>query len=91
MHLSSDPLVIPCAPNIPPSMSPAPEFSIAISKCIQTSHNPNPKYDCTLSYDRLSTYVSFASTFDFVSVAQTTSEAMIDPGDVGRDGSITLK
>ncbi|KAK2353155.1 putative mitochondrial protein [Trifolium repens] len=63
----------------PPAMSPALEHPIALRKGIRSRH-PNPKYACVLNYDRLSTsYVSFVSALDYVSIPKSTGEAMTDP------------
>ncbi|GAU43000.1 hypothetical protein TSUD_188740 [Trifolium subterraneum] len=68
------------APIDPPATSPAPEHPIALRKGIRSSRHPNPKYACVLNYDRLSTsYVSFVSALDSVSIPKSTGEAMADP------------
>jgi transposase InsO family protein len=66
-------------PIVPPATSPELDLPIALRKGIR-SHNPNPKYVCALNYDRLSTsYVSFVSALDSVSIPKSTGEAMTDP------------
>ncbi|PNY17609.1 hypothetical protein L195_g014357 [Trifolium pratense] len=66
-------------PTPPPlSTSPAPEHPITLRKGIWFRH-PKPKYACVLNYDRLSTsYVSFVSTLDYVSIPKSKGEAMTD-------------
>lgn len=56
-----------------------PEFPVALQKGIW-SHHPNPKYASILNYDRLSTsYVSFVSAMDFVSIPKSICGVMTDP------------
>jgi hypothetical protein len=67
------------APIVSPVTSPAPELPIALRKGIRALR-PKPKYAYVLNYDRLSTsYVSFVSALDSMSIPKSTGEAMNDP------------
>lgn len=73
-----DPPASSPAPTAPFVTSPAHELPIALRKGTR-SCNPNPIYACVLNYDRLSTsYVSFVSALDSVSIPKSTGEAMAD-------------
>lgn len=66
-------------PTTPIVTSPELDILMKLRKNIW-SHNPNPKYTRALNYVYLSTsYVSFVSAMDSMSITKPTCEAMIDP------------
>ena len=75
----TDPPASSPAPTGPPTIPPAPEFTIALSKGIWDTPNSNPLYACTLNCHRLClSYFSFISSLDFVSIPKSIGEAMAD-------------